>query len=306
MEQAVGRSRKSYRVDNPVAGPSDDREKDGGSSRITLSIVIPARNEADALTQLIDELTAAFRPLRNDRGRPRTLLEDFEILIVDDGSTDQTWAILQALRRHCPELHPLRLRQSGGQSAAMFAGFRAARGTWVALLDADLQNPPSELARLWELLPGSDAVLGWRERRRDSRVRRATGAMANRVRRWILRDPIKDAGCSVRIFRREMALRLPPFHGSHRFLGALLLREGCRIVQAPVAHRPRPYGRSHYHIWNRSINVLVDLLGVVWLMHRSIRYQVVTGRLERPRGLAPRGRAQQPAEVPSTIGGSSP
>ena len=195
---------------------------------------------------------------------------------MDDGSTDETPAVLRRLGRDYPELRPITLATNVGQSAATAAGFRAARGDWVATLDADLQNDPADLAVLWEALPGHDAALGWRVKRRDVWSKRVISRWANRIRNAVLDQSIRDTGCSVRIFSRAMALRLPMFHGSHRFLGPLLLREGCRLIQLPVSHRPRPYGTSHYNLWNRSLRVVVDLFGVAWLMRRPVRYQVVS------------------------------
>ena len=142
------------------------------------------------------------------------------------------------------------------------------------MLDADLQNPPSGLALMWDLLPGYDAALGWRQKREDTWTKRQTSRLANRVRNAVLGQAIKDTGCSVRIMRRELAVRLPTFRGCHRFLGPLLIREGCRIVQMPVEHRPRGHGKSHYHFGNRSLEVVVDLLGVAWLLRRPARYEV--------------------------------
>ncbi len=196
--------------------------------------------------------------------------------MVDDGSTDETRAVLQRLDRMYPELRSIFLAKNVGQSAATFAGFRAAKGDWVGVLDADLQNPPSDLARLWDALPGFDAVLGWRTTREDCRSKRLISRLANRVRNLVLGQSIKDTGCSVRIFPREMALRLPSFQGVHRFFGPLLLREGCRVVQVPVSHRPRTRGKSHYHFGNRSIRVVVDLVGVAWLLRRAIRFEVAS------------------------------
>lgn len=243
--------------------------------RGTLSILVPAKNEAASLPGLVAEIVSAFRPLRDrDRATAAHPLDAFEILVIDDGSTDDSVAVLNRLTAVTPELRPIRLIENAGQSAATACGFRAARGDWVAILDADLQNPPAELARLWNALPGHDAALGWRIKREDKWSKRVISRHANRVRNWVLGgEPIKDTGCAVRIFPREIALRFPMFHGAHRFYGPLLDREGCRIVQVPVEHRLRPFGTSNYNIWNRSLNVIVDLLGVAWLMRRSIRYQ---------------------------------
>jgi glycosyltransferase involved in cell wall biosynthesis len=239
-----------------------------------LSVVVPARNEAESLPRLVGEIVAALRPLCSEREDRKFRLGGFEVLIVDDGSTDRTAEVLEGLRAEHPELREVRLRANVGQSGATAAGFRAARGTWIATLDADLQNDPADLASLWRMLPGHDVALGWREKRRDTWFRRAVSRWANRVRNAVLGQSIRDTGCSVRIFPRELALRLPLFHGSHRFLGPLLIREGARIIQAPVNHRARPHGASHYNFRNRSFRVVVDLLGVSWLMRRPLRYEV--------------------------------
>ena len=209
-----------------------------------------------------------------EAGGPRRLA-GFEIIVVDDASTDRTPAVLRGLAADYPELRVLVLADGVGQSSATLAGIRAARGDWIATLDADLQNDPADLVRLWEALPGHDAALGWRVERQDVWSRRVISRWANRVRNGVLGQSIRDTGCSVRIFPREVALRLPAFRGVHRFFGPLLLREGCRLVQVPVGHRPRPHGRSHYNLWNRSIQVVVDLLGVAWLLRRPLRYRVV-------------------------------
>lgn len=242
--------------------------------RGTLSIVVPARNEAESLPRLVAEILEGFRPLRDRGTAGPNPLEAFEIVIVDDGSSDASVGVLRELRSTCPELRPLALARNFGQSAALAAGFHAARGDWLAVLDADLQNPPAELARLWDALPGHDVVLGWRIKREDVWSKRLISRFANRARNAVLGQSIKDTGCAVRIFPRDVALRLPWFHGAHRFFGPLLAREGCRVLQAPVAHRPRPHGTSHYNLWNRSINVIVDLLGVAWLMRRPARYEL--------------------------------
>ena len=241
----------------------------------SLSVVVPAKNEAASLPQLVGEIVRALRPLRGERaGATGPRLGGFEVLIVDDGSTDETPEVLRELAEDYPELRPVRLAANVGQSAATAAGFRLARGGWVATLDADLQNDPADLAALWDALPGHDAALGWRVKREDVWSKRVISRWANRVRNKVLGQAIRDTGCSVRIFPREIALRLPMFRGGHRFFGPLLLREGCSLVQTPVAHRPRPHGVSHYNIWNRSVRVVVDLFGVAWLMRREVRYRV--------------------------------
>lgn len=261
----------------PASAFGTDSPAEGDPSPIGLSIIIPARNEAAALPQLVDELIRAFRPLVGRPSGGGHRLDGFEMLIIDDASTDETPEVLHLLAAGTPELRPIRLTANVGQSAAIAAGFRAARGAFVATLDADLQNDPADLARLWEALPGVDAVLGWRRTREDDWTRRLISAMANRVRNAVLGQSIRDTGCSVRIFPRSVAVRLPMFHGAHRFFGPLLLREGCTIRQEPVGHRPRPHGRSHYTLRNRSLRVVVDLFGVAWLMRRPIRPVVVPG-----------------------------
>ncbi len=237
-----------------------------------LSIIVPAKNESASLPQLVAEVAAAFRPLVDRGPTGPNPLDGFELLIVDDGSTDDSPRLLHRLAGEYPELRPLRLRTNAGQSSATGAGFRAARGAWVAILDADLQNDPADLARLWDLLPGHDAGLGWRTKREDKWSKRIISRWANRIRNWVLGQSVRDTGCAVRIFPREVALRLPMFHGVHRFYGPLLIRDGCKIVQMPCTHRPRPHGASHYNIWNRSVRVITDLFGVAWLMRRPVCY----------------------------------
>jgi glycosyltransferase involved in cell wall biosynthesis len=201
-------------------------------------------------------------------------LAGFEIVVVDDGSTDDTPAVLRRLGTEHPALRSIRLAANVGQSAATAAGLRVSRGKWVATLDADLQNDPADLAALWDALPGHAAALGWRVKREDVWSKRVISRWANRIRNAVLGQSIRDTGCSVRIFPREIALRLPMFRGGHRFFGPLLLREGCSIVQVAVNHRPRPHGVSHYNLWNRSVRVVVDLFGVAWLMRRPVCYEV--------------------------------
>jgi dolichol-phosphate mannosyltransferase len=242
-------------------------QEHGTENESFLSVVIPAKNEAPCLPRLIDEITSVLRPLTRTR---RSTLTGFEIVVVDDASTDLTQFVLDDLVVEYPELTVLRLVISGGQSAATMTGIRAARGNWIATLDADLQNDPMDLRRLWRALPGHDGVLGWRVKRQDTWFKKVISYWANFVRNHVLGQFIRDTGCSVRIFPRAVALRLPTFNGMHRFFGPLLLREGCKLLQVPVHHRPRPHGRSHYNFSNRLFQVVIDLLGVLWLLRRPL------------------------------------
>lgn len=262
-------SHRSTHAERKGEGPGREGRRFGGR----LSVVVPAKDEAESLPQLVEEITRALRPLMVARaGLPR--LSRFEILVVDDGSKDDTPETVRRLSQHYSELRSIRLFRNVGQSAATTAGIRYASGAWVATLDADLQNDPADLVALWDALPGFDAALGWRVKREDVWSKRVISRWANRVRNWVLGQSIQDTGCSVRIFPREVALRLPMFRGGHRFFGPLMVREGCAIVQRPVSHRPRPHGTSHYNVWNRSVRVVVDLVGVAWLMRRGVRYEV--------------------------------
>lgn len=263
----------------PPAGSRWSIREPGRTGEGRLSVIVPAKDEAASLPQLVKEIVRALRPLTAGRTEGPRLL-GFEIVLVDDGSADATALVLRRLAADYPELRPVRLAATVGQSAATVAGFRAASGEWVATLDADLQNDPADLAALWNVLPGHDAALGWRFRREDVWSKRVISRWANRVRNAVLGQSIRDTGCSVRMFRRETALRLPVFRGCHRFFGPLLIREGCSIVQVPVRHRPRPHGASHYNLWNRSARVVVDLCGVAWLLRRPARYEVVEGSAE--------------------------
>ncbi len=272
--QKLPPSQKNYQAGTfPANKPIDH----GFGLQSSLSIIIPAKNEALSLPHLVAEITLALRPLCtvSSNPTPRQLLR-FEIIIVDDGSTDSTSLVLTELANTYPELRWLRLRATVGQSAAIIAGFRAARGDWFATLDADLQNDPADLSTLWNALSGYDVALGWRVRRADAWSKRLVSRLANQVRNLILRQSIHDTGCSLRIFPRDLALRLPLFQGVHRFFGPLFLREGCHVIQVPVNHRPRTYGRSHYNLWNRSLRVITDLIGVAWLLRRPLSYQVLS------------------------------
>jgi dolichol-phosphate mannosyltransferase len=228
-----------------------------------LSVVIPAHNEAANIVALLDEVEDALRGVL-----------DYEIVVVDDGSSDGMAALLEAEAGRRPALRPLRHRNQSGQSAGLITGVRLARGAWIATLDGDGQNVPADIPLLWQRLqeardPNLRMIAGWRARRRDTWVKRFSSRIANRVRSAMLRDATPDTGCGLKLFERQLFLELPAFDHMHRFLPALARRAGANVVSVEVNHRPRGGGRSHYGLNNRLWVGIVDLFGVMWLMRRS-------------------------------------
>jgi dolichol-phosphate mannosyltransferase len=233
-----------------------------------LSVVIPAYNEEP-------NVEACYRELLDVLG---TLGHAFEVLFVDDGSTDRTFELLARIAEADPRVRVLRFRRNAGQTAGLAAGFRAARGDIVITLDADLQNDPGDIPRLLEALGGCDAVWGWRVDRRDPWTKRAASRVANAVRRRVTGDGIHDTGCPIKVFRRTAVAGLPLYRGMHRFLAALLRMEGYRVVEVPVRHRPRHAGRSKYGNWSRMWTGLADLWAVRWMARRRLDYEIAEER----------------------------
>ena len=228
-----------------------------------LSLVIPAYNERESVVPLFDELREVLAQV----GR------SYEIVMVDDGSLDGTaeWLVREAGRD--PRVVPVLLAGNHGQSAAIAAGLRHARGAVIVTLDADLQNDPADLPRLLAGLESADVVSGVRARRHDHWLRRVSSRIANGVRRMALGDPITDIGCSFKAYRREALEGIPMFAGAHRFLPALCMFRGARLVEVTLSHRPRRYGVSKYGVGNRLWRGLYDLVGVRWLKSRMLRYR---------------------------------
>jgi dolichol-phosphate mannosyltransferase len=227
-----------------------------------LSVVIPVCNEAENVGPLAQEIQAALADHR-----------PFEIIFVDDGSTDGTVAALQAVRASIPEIRLLQHSQRSGQSRAVCTGVEAARAEWVATLDGDGQNDPADIPELLRAVaaaePSLKLVMGNRTTRKDTWLRRISSRVANGVRGGLLRDGTPDTGCGIKLMHRATFMRLPWFNHMHRFLPALYQRAGARVISVPVRHRPRTRGTSKYGLRNRLWVGIVDLFGVRWLILRS-------------------------------------
>lgn len=224
-----------------------------------VTVIIPARDEALNLPVLLDEVGAALHALA------------YEVVVVDDGSTDGTWELLTRRASNDRRLRPVRHVKSAGQSTSVWQAARVARGEWLATLDGDGQNDPADvprlLARAWE---GDVAlVAGHRTSRRDDWIKRVSSRVANNVRSSLLKDGTPDTGCGLKVVRRDVFLALPYFDHMHRFLPALVQAQGGQCVSVPVGHRARKAGKSHYGVHNRLWAGLIDMLGVMWLRHRS-------------------------------------
>jgi glycosyltransferase involved in cell wall biosynthesis len=227
---------------------------------VELSLVCPAFNEAMNLKPLLTEWDAALAATRRE----------YEMILVDDASTDATSDVVRELLRMFPRLRVLCMRGQSGQSAALAAGFAAARGEWIVTSDADLQNDPADLPRLLELAGPFDMVCGWRRDRKDTWTKRLTSRLANARRRKLLDDGVHDSGCGLKVFRRVVAERILQFNGMHRFFPALAKIEGFTVTEVPVHHRARKHGKSKYWIFNRFRKPIEDLRGVAWYRARHI------------------------------------
>lgn len=232
----------------------------------TITAVLPVKDEAENLTPLHGELVAALESI----GEP------WEVVYVDDGSIDESPSVLAALAAREARVRVVRLARNYGQSTALIAGAEAARGRWIATLDADGQNDPADLERLWRPIQRgeADVVTGIRRDRADSWTRIVSSRIANLVRNHVTGDRIVDVGCSLRIMPRTPLLGIPRFEGMHRFLPTLLKLQGCSVLERPVGHRPRWAGRTQYGIRNRLWRGLADLYVVRRLVRRRIDYEV--------------------------------
>ncbi len=231
---------------------------------LELSIVIPVYNEEENVPILVSELEESLKPLG----------KSYEILFVDDGSRDKSLEQLVEARKRNPAIRILSFQENAGQTAAMDAGFRAARGEVIVTLDADLQNSPRDIPLLLEKMPEYDIVCGWRAERNDPWIRKISSKIANTVRNTLSDEEIHDTGCSLKAYKRVCFEKIKLYHGMHRFLPTLFKMEGYRAVEVKVGHHPRKFGLSKYNIRNRLFRSFMDLLAVRWMKKRQIRYQV--------------------------------
>ena len=229
-----------------------------------VSLVIPAYNEQENIEPLLARVGAALGHI----GRP------FEVILIDDGSSDATPRLLEEAMRKLPWLRVLRLAKNAGQSAAFDAGFKAARGEIIATIDADLQNDPEEIPRRLPLLDGYDMIAGWRQKRQDSRLRLVQSRIANRIRNWISQEDIRDSACSLKLYKRHCLDGIQLYKGMHRFMPTLVKMRGYSVREEPVKHSPRHAGTAKYGLRNRAVRAFVDLLAVRWMKNRYMRYQV--------------------------------
>lgn len=230
-----------------------------------LSLVIPAYNEQENVPTLLQRVEASL----NQIGRP------YEVIIIDDGSTDDTPRLLDEAMKTKPWLRVLRMKKNAGQSAGFEAGFEAARGEIVATIDADLQNDPEEIPRLIPLLDEQkvDMITGWRKERQDTPFRRWQSRQANRIRNWITQETVNDSASSLKLYRAHAIKGLKLFRGAHRYFPTLVKMRGYTVYETPVKHSHRFAGTAKYGFGNRAFVGIYDLIGVRWLKKRWIRYQ---------------------------------
>ncbi len=231
---------------------------------VELSLVCPAHNEAANIEPLVREWEEVLQRVGCS----------FEIILVDDGSTDDTFDRIRQLATDRPYLRGIRLASKSGQSAALVAGFQVARGRWIVTSDADLQNDPHDLPRLLRAAAEAELVCGWRRDRKDPMWKRLVSRLANWWRNRKLQDGVHDTGCGLKLIRRDLALRLLPFDGMHRFMPALARIEGYRVTEVVVNHRPRQRERSKYTFFNRLIKPIQDLRAIAWYRRRRVRYEI--------------------------------
>jgi len=228
------------------------------------SVVIPVFNERESLALLQERLDSVLKGCA----------VDYEIIYVDDGSTDSSLETIKKMKEAYPEIRIISLKRNAGKSSALYAGFRSSRGSWIIALDADLQNSPEDIPGLLNFVGDFDFVQGVRVKRRDDMFTKFSSGLAHFFRWLILRDKTIDTGCGLCLFRREIVDSLYFFMGFHRFFGYLVRTHGFSVREVPVRHSARIFGKSKNSIFKRIVEGIFDLYGVLWLRKRSIAYEI--------------------------------
>lgn len=240
------------------------------------SLVIPLKNESSNIKDLIAEIEPVMQGLQ----------ETWELICVDDGSTDNTLQILKELRAQKPFIKLISFDKNYGQSSAFQAGFKTALGEYVITLDGDGQNDPADIPKLLAFAPHFDLVCGIRTNRRDTWLKRVISKCANRLRNWLCEDGVSDTGCSLKVYRRSCLSQIKLYHGLHRHFPVLFRNENFTIHQIAVNHRPRLKGVSNYNLCNRSFNTIADLLAVYWMKKRQLHYKIAeSSQTQEPKRL---------------------
>ncbi len=233
-------------------------------STLDVSIVVPIYNESECIAISLNEIAGVMDKLDYS----------WELLAIDDGSSDGTPAILRELTKSIPQMRILTLVPNSGQSAAFGVGFRYARGKTIITIDADGQNDPADIPKLLEKIKDHDCCFGYRATRKDTFAKRIGSKFGNGIRNWALKEDIKDTGCSLKAFPAELARDITMWRGMHRFLGSLLMMKGATIAQIPVNHRPRELGVSKYTNFGRLKKTIWDLQTVRWMKKRNQIFEV--------------------------------
>lgn len=231
---------------------------------IKYSIVIPLKNEEENLIELIREIEPVMNGVRSP----------WELICIDDGSTDRTLTMLSDMTLSKSYLRVVSFDRNYGQSSAFDAGFKHALGEWVITLDGDRQNDPNDIPKLIAISENYDLVCGNRVNRKDPWHKKFTSRLANFIRRRFCQDSVNDTGCSLKIYRRDCLHKIKMYQGMHRFLPALFKIEGFRVAEIPVNHRERVKGRTKYNFFNRSFNTVADMFAVRWMSKRQLNYRI--------------------------------
>jgi dolichol-phosphate mannosyltransferase len=231
---------------------------------VEISVVVPVYNEEKNLPILVPKLLEVLKGLH----------KAYEVIFVDDGSSDGGGKVLKEMATQYPPIRILRFKANRGLSAALLAGMREARGDVLVTLDSDLQNDPADIPKLLQELDHYDMAAGWRQKREDPWLKRISSKIGNTVRNRLSGEIIQDSACTLRALKKECIKEIWVFNGMHRFLSTLVKMKGYRIIEVPVAHHPRRFGKSKYNIRDRMVRSFIDLLVVRWMKHRCIDYEI--------------------------------